>query len=460
MTAFALPGDADAGYGNHGTMLVDFTPLLGPDHYYYDVRTALDNQGRLWIVSDTVHGISPAQSDEGVGIARLTRRGTPDASFGTNGLLYLPAGDFSGLIGARNVNGLTYFGFATGGVEPEPTITWHVCRLTANGALDSSWFASGCATLTFGNYFQQHDLVVDPASGNAWILGYAQDGSTQLKQALLGSFNNTTRTTQLQRFGLAGLNIEAHRGAADGSGGLYFAGAQYTSPSDFKIFTGHFVPASGGVYTLSTGTPVGFSAGGNAETVRPSCIVLTAQAKLQVGVRITATNTVEWGTAQFLANGSLDAAYGDNGTSHDVVQDLSHGANSGNASISDCARDADGRLNMIGSTTFHNDDLGADESVPTVHRMQMGGYADQAFGGDATVPGTTYGIAYPGTAMNNFRQFTPPKPRRDSGTSIQVQANGMLLVAGASNRQDGTGNADIAVMRVQTEDPIFADGME
>jgi hypothetical protein len=460
LTALALPGDADPAYGTSGTALVSFTPLLGTDHYHYGLKTALDNQGRLWAFSDTVHEISPTQSEEGVGITRLTRQGRLDTGFGSNGLMYFPANNFNGLIGVRSVNGQTYLGFSTGGMDQDPTITWEVCRFNAGGALDSSWFGSGCATLTFGNYNRQTDLVVDPVSGNVWIVGVAQDANTHLDQMLLGIFNNTNHTTQLQRYGVTGQNISAVQGVPDSGGGLYFSADAYVSNNNLKIIAGHLAPAAGGTFTLTTSSQVGFTAAGTAEVVAPRCIARTAQGKLQVGVQISAPNNIEWGTVQFLANGDVDTAYGDNGSSHDVVQDQLHAANSNNSPISDCVRDADGRLDMVGSTFFQNDALAAQESVPTVHRMQAGGYADQAFGGDTTVPGTTYGMAYPGTAMNNFRQFTPPKPRKDLGTSIQVQANGMLLVAGISDRQDGNGHADIAVMRVQTEDPIFADGME
>ena len=460
MLAFALPGDADRSYGTNGTTIVNFTPLLGADHFHIDVRTTLDNQGRLWAFSHTLHTLSPAQSEVGVGMTRLTRQGHLDTSFGTNGLAFLPLNHFSMLIGVQNFNNQTYVGFALNGIDQDPTVTWQVCRINANGALDTTWFDTGCGTLTLDNYRQQSDLRVDPVSGNVWIVGNGLDSNTGLTHVLLGIFNNTTHQTQVQRYYSAGQSISANQAVPDGSGGLYFSGVLATPANTTRIVMGHLVSQLGGTFSMSLGTPVEFTINSNEAYVSPLCIARTEQGKLQVGVQLWDPSGTQWGTLQYLANGTPDTSYGDNATTQDVVADLSHNGNSGYFAIGGCARGADGPLNMVGSYTFSSIDMMSTETVPTVHRMLPGGFPDQVFGGDATVPGTTFQIAYTGTAMNNFRVFTPPQPRKDLGLSIQVQSNGMLLVSGLSLRGNGENHDDLAVMRLQTEDPIFADGLE
>jgi hypothetical protein len=421
------------------------------------VRTTLDNLGRLWIFTDTLHPLSPTQIQAGVGVTRLTRRGLLDTGFGTQGLSYFPADHFNSLIGAQSVNGLTYMGFATYGTDADPGVTWEVCRLNANGALDNSWFGSGCATLTTDGYRQQSDLVVDPVTGYVWIVGVGQTQDNIYQHALFGLFDNANHHTEVQRYYAEGKHLRALQAVPDGSGGLYFSGALVTSVSSNDVLMGHVAKQPGGTYATTLGTPVTFTTGGDPAQATPACIQLTAQGKLQLGVNVNSLDG-HWGTVQFLADGSRDMNYGNNGATLDVVADTARGNSFG---IADCRRGADGRLDMVGAYTFKGIVEGTFETVPTVHRMQAGGFPDQAFGGDSTLPGTTFPMAYPGTAMNNFRSFTPPQPRTDVGTSIQVQPNGMLLVGGMSLRGDGVDNHyDVAVMRVQDEDAIFTDGME
>ena len=457
LAAHALPGDADPAFGNNGTTIVSFTPLLGAGHQHRNLKSTLDNQGRLWVFTDTLHTLTPPAYEGGVGITRLTRRGQLDTSFGNQGISYFPADHFNHLVGAQSVNGRTYMAFTTYGTDADPTVTWQVCRLDANGALDNSWFGSGCGSLTLTDHREENDLLVDPVSGNAWILGTGQDSNSNQFHAVLGVFDNTNHQAELKRFFLPGQDLRANQGVPDGNGGLYFSGSIYVSNFSDKLVMGHLAKQPGGGFDMNLGTPVVFNADSGPVLTFPVCIQRTAQGKLQLGLDIQVADA-PWGTVQFLDNGSLDTSYGNSGVTQDVVADTSRNIGFG---VDGCQRGSDGRLNMVGTYLFHGAVANTSESVPTLHRMQPGGYPDQAFGGDLTVPGTTFPMAYPGTAMNNFRVFTPPQPRHDAGNSIQVQPNGMLLLSGLSGSGDGDDtHTEVAVMRLQDEDAIFTDGME
>ncbi|GAA0711410.1 hypothetical protein [Dokdonella soli] len=452
----AASGDADPQFGAGGIALVDFTVLTGAPGNTYNASTTVDATGRTWAAVTVV-----GATNSGLGLARLTRDGQLDGSFGTAGRVFVPAPSLSSfsLIGLRiGADGKAYVAYSQGNGA---YASWYVCRIAANGSFDSSFFG-GCAGASPANGAVAHDLLISPSDGNVWVLGTAQDPSSHLYEPAVAEFDVTFDVIRTATFPVMGANIDAVAGTMDRLGSLYFTGGYTTASNNTDAVIG-YIHGTGNQFTYQLLNIIAFDVGGTLADVG-RCIVVTPDYGLLIGVAVdSGYDGIEWGSAKMLLSPGdpLDSTYGTGGKEVHLIADPELGRGNGNYSINGCQLGRDGALNMVGSYAFTDPVPNAPARAVTLYRLLPDGTPDAGFGGASAVPGVFYTLAYPGAVLDFLRPLSSTRPLYDSGLSISavLPNTGSMIVGGVSRRADGTTNGDLAVMRVLGDD-IFNSGFE
>jgi uncharacterized delta-60 repeat protein len=162
--AQAAPGDLDPSFGAGGVI----TTEVGRDDYGRDV--VVDAAGRTIVLG---HSETFTVDQSSIAIARYTKAGMPDASFGGDGLVVLNLGsqtlDFGKAV-AVDTNGRIVI---VGASCPSTSECFDVLgvRLTANGQLDST-FGGGDGIASLADAVS--DVIIDP-SGRIVVTG-SHDG--------------------------------------------------------------------------------------------------------------------------------------------------------------------------------------------------------------------------------------------------------------------------------------------
>lgn len=458
----ANSGDADPSFGTNGVTIVDFTPLTGAPGASYQASTAVDPQGRIWAVASVA-----GASSSGLGLARLTRNGQLDASFGSGGRVFVAAPAMTGydVIGLRIANdGKVYVAYSTGGGV---NLLWHVCRVAANGSFDTAFFG-GCAAASPPASAIAVDLLINPLNGHPWLLGSYADSGTNTRAPTIAQFDLTSNVVRTANFPVAYENVDPMAGAFNLPGSLFFTGSVYgTGANPNKNVILGYIGASGSDFAYQLLKDVAFDAGGNLEDVG-RCLSVLPDGYL-IGATVASDGFGQkWGTAKVRNDIGypLDTTYaGGVGKQSVLIGDPEFRPNDYNAPLNACQVGSDGAFNLAGAFILNDPGVSPPTSqyasAVTLSRFMPDGSRDQTFGGGYVVPGIYYALPYAGTAFDYLRPLDQPRPRVDAATSIsaRVPNTGSLIVGANSKRTDGSGNYDLAVMRVFTDD-IFHSGFE
>ena len=461
----ANSGDVDPSFGSNGVALIDFSPVAGSGAWTsasLPVATAIDAGGRIWAAT-TIFGTG----NSGLGLARLTRNGQLDTSFGTGGLKYVPTTGAE-LFGLRiGKDGKVYVAYKTG---DGANILWYACRVTDNGSFDPSFFG-GCAGAGAPNNADARDFLISPYDGSVWVLGSYFDAGASTRSATVAEFDVIDGVVRTASFPVSS-NIDPMAGAFDlVRGALHFTGGyRATAGSDSDMVLGSIF-LSGNQFTYSIDTSVAFNVGGSLEDIGRCMVVLPDGYDFLIGGTVASGSGpgggLQWGSAKLITTGAtyqLDTSYGNGGKMSYAVADPEFRYNDdANLSINACDLGSDGALNAVGGFFLNDPPPGPNTPAAAVAivRSQSNGSADASFGGGYVVPGIYYSLPYAGTALDYLRPLTEARPRNDQAWSIsaRVPNTGSLIVGAASQRTDGSSKADIAVMRVFADD-IFNAGFE
>jgi uncharacterized delta-60 repeat protein len=152
---------------------------------------AFDSQGRI-VVAGTEWLTSPFRTR--LLIARFDPAGKLDQSFGANGIvslheaavsqwLYATALEPDGKIVAVGVSG---YHRGTGAPEPGNDVQIAVVRLTANGALDTSFAGQGLLLIASSRYlWGAHGVTIQPDGEKLLIAGYVTDEADDRSTAIM-----------------------------------------------------------------------------------------------------------------------------------------------------------------------------------------------------------------------------------------------------------------------------------
>ena len=163
---YSAAGILDATYGTSGTLTIPFVQITGP----WAIQAAAD--GSVLIAA----GVFPADSSPGWEpvVLKVTPDGALDTSFGTGGFSYFYTGAFGPAGKATDLS-----------IRPDGTILvggrvgdnhtydyFFVARLLADGALDTSFGASGgMTTVSFGNTIADGRKMTVQSDGRIVLVG-------------------------------------------------------------------------------------------------------------------------------------------------------------------------------------------------------------------------------------------------------------------------------------------------
>lgn len=167
---YSSGGAPDAGFGNGGQALLDFGGVSARGW-----AVALQPDGKIIAAGQATLGSGPTLHDD-FAVARLTSDGAPDASFGVLGARTTDAGGTSEWANAVAVavNGSIALAGRTapdGGTDPDIAVV----RYTADGTPDSTFGGDGVVTSTLDqpDLQEAYDLVIQP-DGRIVVAGASQ----------------------------------------------------------------------------------------------------------------------------------------------------------------------------------------------------------------------------------------------------------------------------------------------
>lgn len=436
----AESGDTDRQFGTNGITLVDFTPVSGAPAHTFDAATAVDAQGRVWAVA-SVQG----SAGFGLGLARLTRNGKLDATFGSGGRIYVaaPAGLFYSIIGLRiGADDKVYAAYSQGSGAG---VVWNVCRIEENGSFDPTFFG-GCATPVPAAGAMGTDLQINPNDSSIWVLGSAYDTMTSRyfgELVVLGATSGSQAIDAAEHT----YSYQPTKAVFDSTGTLYFTGTVTTSGNQ-NVMLGAF-SINNGFIQSSKLSELQFDVGGTL-TDQGHCIAMTENNEILVGAGVDAGNgSIQWASAKFQNTSGypLDATYGNAGkTVETILNTLYDNTNEPDFTINGCSRSAEGALNLIGAYSFNDPVTTSTTTALAMHRLHPDGSPDQNFGGDGVVPGIPYGIAYAGTVLDYLRA---PNNGQHRDVPVTITPYGGTLVVGAiSTRIASNSDSDLVIARV------------
>ena len=393
--------------------------------------------------------------------------GSPDAGFGTSGIVTTPVGtnnDFSARAVAVQADGkIVAAGTGNSGIA--------VVRYKTDGTLDSAFGANGIVSTLVGTFsgvarsvaIQSDQKIV--AAGSVWT-GSKNDVAVVRLNAD-GTLDNSFGISGIVSTPVGTMRAEVYALAIQSDNKILAAG-YFQNASDYDAVLLRYLPngeldstfGSGGIVILNIGPYDEFE----AIALQPDNKILAAGGTDYNGFLLV----------RYLPNGTPDTTFGTNGI---VLTDIAGAQDFATAVI----RQPDGKIVLAGSTTNSNPAL----FDYTLVRYNENGSIDTAFGtnGMATVPilcnndfGATVAlqsdgkivIAAPGSVTGSapfdtivVRYLPNGTPDTGFGTNSKVtesmgasevpyamaiQADGMILVAGVDDW--GGSNSNFALLRL------------
>lgn len=402
----AKPGALDTTFGRAGKVITDFGQVDG----IYDI--AVQPNGKIVAVGDSYERGTPNDS---FALARYTRSGALDQTFGTGGKVTT---DFqrpsTALAVALQPDGRIV---AAGGVDAGPIgVNVALARYNANGSLDPTFGDGGKVVTDLQSHFQWASAIVIQPDGKLVV-----SGSTR-QLGLYPDFlvaRYTASGTLDQSFGRGGIVstdfqpgwTDLAYGVALGRGGkIVAAGVGLPGDAggpgviDVAVYDtdGHLDPSFDADGMLVSAPELDSGAWGG--------ILAQPDGKLVIGGSIG----VHQGLVRYTASGALDRTFG-------IAR---NGVAIATGGVSDLARQPDGKLVTVGVRSGRsNTDLNFG-----IARFNRSGLLDRSFHG--------------GEAMTDMGGW-------DVAEAVALQPDGRIVVGGSTGRADNgiTQSGDFALAR-------------
>lgn len=305
--AAADPGDMNSGFAGDGAT---FTP--GAADFDVPTDVGVQSNGRIVVVSNRSTG---SETTEAV-VTRFTARGKVDTSFGTNGQVAVEIGGAS--TGAHRLaiqqdDRIVLVG-RSGDAE---AFRMTAIRLTANGALDTSFGTGGHRVINRGNSSQLNDVLIDDA-GRIVAIGWSGDGVSNspviVRLTTAGARDNSFDGDGVQTLAFPGTTVSFGEEIELAGGGRYVIAVE--------------VVRSGGVIDTAIGRvrPNGrldtsFGSNGyrrivTADKDRSLPVGLDTSPAGRIAVLVHASNELELASAHVIAlteGGALDTSFSGDG---------------------------------------------------------------------------------------------------------------------------------------------------
>jgi uncharacterized delta-60 repeat protein len=433
ITRLLPDGTLDPSFGNGGKVVTDFG---GDGGEAYDV--AIDSAGRIVVVGASHTGEpGPFHKRPQIGVARYLADGTPDSTFGTNGLVSLGRGAeaWAKAVAIGAADTITFAGYASGGGG------FLVGRLTSSGAPDPS-FGEGGLTELLGIGHMAEAVAVE--SGKTVVAG--GDGFGDLVVARLlneGTLDQTfsndgwTMTNVVDdptpSFDTAsGITLDGSKILVVGDAGRETGVANNPRDTDFAavryLDDGTLDASFDGDGILVTAVPPAKPNLDDDSAVAgllPSSggLLLVGQSE-KAGLRST-QQSWDVAVASYSADGTLDTAFGDGGV---AVSNL--------------------RINGMSDDHFEALAPAGDKIVAAGRALDdVGGFLVVRYAADGSLDATFSGDGFAIARLAGSN---------DLAEDVAVEGDGTVVVAGSAG--DPAANGQIGVARFQpdgTLDPTF-----
>jgi uncharacterized delta-60 repeat protein len=303
--AFAAPGDLDPSFGFGGVVTTD----VGRDDYGGDV--AVDAAGRTVVVGSS-ETFTVDQSS--MAVARYTKSGMPDTSFGGDGLVTLNLGpqtiDFGQAV-AVDANGRILI---VGASCPSTSECFDVLgiRLTSSGQLDPS-FGGGDGIAPMADAVS--DVIIDP-SGRIVVTGSHDGDLAVFRLTPDGALDPGFGGDGIATADFAGYSYSYGYGLALDSQGRLVVGGEAAGESEADFAVARF--SSGGALDPSFGgdgrVATDLDSLGRLDYLR-GMVVDSADRVYAVGTSFPSSPGDPWHPAlvRYVASGSVDATFGAGG---------------------------------------------------------------------------------------------------------------------------------------------------
>lgn len=363
----AQGGNLDSSFGTNGQLITD----LHHNQEYLEAG-ALQSDGK--IIAGGYSGFKLVNT-----LVRYKADGSPDHTFGNNGVSYFPIDDFGSVISSvaiQNDGKIVAAGISLGPDQNQDDLT--VMRFTKRGIIDSSFGENGIVfTRIKGNFIQEEGIAIQP-DGKIVVSGTLihtdinnnYDAIIIVRFTSSGQLDSTFNGNGLYLLRAANNNFAASSLALLSDGKILVSGSafQYFGKSKFiilKITSSGVLDSTFGKEGISS-VFFNYIKYASAST---NAMGIQANGKIVLGGFLQSNGlTEDFALMRFNADGSIDNSFGINGisTTDFGYQDI---ANS-------LVIQPDGRIVAVGSS--QNTESG--ESVFALARYNKNGTLDASFG--------------------------------------------------------------------------------
>ncbi len=421
LTALAADGELDVEFGVGGLVSIDL------EGYNDDGQAlAVDGVGRIYLAgSRNIHG----QGDQDFVVARLLPDGERDMQFGTDGWVGL---DLSGTGSSEQVTSIALQSdgkiLLAGTSNRQGSFDFTLVRLLPDGSPDSRFGTQGMVATDFGGGEAVYSLHVAP-DGRILAAGFSSTGGYDI--AVAGYLPDGTLDPSFGSGGRLSLDFsggsfdQAYSMALQANGRILLAGVSDSAGDyDFAV-----------VRLLANGTlDASYGQGGRVLVSDPGLQVLYrltldhAGRALAIGASDLA-ETIDFAVLRFDTDGNPDTGFGDAGQ---TLIDIDSGTDFPRDIVVACGD----RIVLVGQTDSR------DNHDMVLVRLTPEGELDPGFAGGGVVR----------TDWSNKGSSS------DYGRAVLALDDGKLLVAGTSDAANGIN--DLAVARYHGCGPTFFNGFE
>jgi uncharacterized delta-60 repeat protein len=309
VTRFSADGSPDASFGSGGRVHIDFPGTLDRLR-----ALAIQDDGRIIIAGLTWFG-----NNADVAVARLNSNGSPDATFGTNGMITTDSHGFGDDAADVLVQPDGYIVVGGISVQPGGDSDFALFRYTPDGDLDAGFGTGGIATINVGGRADIAHAIALQQDGRLLITGRVADSGGADPDIGVARFNpdGTLDTT----FGVNGTASTVTPDTWEQANDIA------VQPDGRIVLVGHIRPP-GMVPTRflmmrleAAGTlDMGFGTDGVAETAifsdendHATAVVLQPDGRIVVVGQNANLGQPDFAIARYNVDGSLDADFAEGG---------------------------------------------------------------------------------------------------------------------------------------------------
>ncbi len=404
------------------------------------VRTVISGFSKAYAVAIQTDGKIVAVGTSGSGtstfgftLARYDTNGSLDATFGTSGIVTTLIG--AGYDEAKAVQILSDGKIVVAGWSENNSndYSFAVARYNSNGTLDSTFGTNGSTVTAIdggsGAWDKPYSMAIQ-SDGKIVVAGVSENSSSDYAFAIArfdsnGTLDNTFGTNGTVRTALSGggLDDEAYSVAIQSDGKIVLGGFSENSSSDYAFALARYDTNGSIDSTFGTDGEVRtYIPGGDGTSDYGLSVAIQTDGKIVVaGASGKASSDYAFAVARYNSNGSLDNTFGTNGT----VRDFISGGDSTDDEAYAVAIQSNGKIDAAG----YSDDASGHYAF-AVAQLNSDGSLDNTF----STNGTERSFISGGGSI------------RDKGTSVAIQSDGKIVVAGRSEPTGG-GNYAFAVAR-------------